>query len=376
MKKSFVLLIFCVAIISLISFDAASPEPPPPPDGDMVESYEQDPPLATHFYVQKLSTPVSGGNMIMTIEYADGWEMPDSLEIHLNLSESVWFHDDGETPDSVEGDRRYSGYIDEDINAFLSQIESLQNAIVDSGHFLSFEGHVGEFVPSDQLILFDFEAFNDLQPVEVDPNFFKAFICQDVKKEYSLFITDINVVESGAYTYDFKNATGNLDGNWTFGKLMANAANGTVSNRAFLKSFVKQWIQTTPSTVNGQSVGSRTNGVITYLIRPWLKTAYNDPNKYVTDLNWESLWDDASSQTGITDLALVRSAPFKLTAIVNRIDLRGNSAYSSLLLKNSGETRFIFTLLAPYANSSFYNAWDMPRHTDQCSGRTNDPPKR
>ena len=48
----------------------------------------------------------------------------------------------------------------------------------------------------------------------------------------------------------------------------------------------------------------------------------------------------------ITQETLLKNAPFKLSAIVNRIDVRGNAAYGSGL-NNSGETRFIFSLIAP-----------------------------
>src|SRR5690606_14440306 len=164
---------------------------------------------------------------------------------------------------------------------------------------------------------------------------------QDIKKQNSLFITDLAVVEDPARTYNFRDATGNMDGEWTFGSLMYNACNGTVPLKDFLKSFVKQWIQTTPALVNDQAVESRGDGALFYIISPWLKLAYNNPYLLVNNANWEMLWDDCD------EIALKRSAPFKLTAIVNRIDLRGSSAFFRNL-SNAGETRFIFTLLAPF----------------------------
>lgn len=111
--------------------------------------------------------------------------------------------------------------------------------------------------------------------------------------------------------------------------------------RGFMKSWVKQW--TNDQTVNGQTVKARKH-VLECLIAPWLKKAQNNSNLSVTLQNWESLWDATNSA------ALKQNAPFKLTAIVNRLDLRGNSAYNEAF-QNGGETRFIFTLINPFTGS-------------------------
>jgi hypothetical protein len=56
--------------------------------------------------------------------------------------------------------------------------------------------------------------------------------------------------------------------------------------------------------------------------------------------NWENIWNATPANN------IKINAPFKLTAIVNRIDLRANMAYTASVT-NSGETRFIFTLTNP-----------------------------
>ncbi|MEO5644922.1 MAG: hypothetical protein ABIQ40_07395 [Bacteroidia bacterium] len=121
---------------------------------------------------------------------------------------------------------------------------------------------------------------------------------------------------------------------------MNNIENNTHTDgvRGFLKEWVKQWVTT--QTVNTYSIAPRVFAMDN-LIRPWLRKANNNANLTVDLSNWEGIWN------GTTESALQNNAPFKLTAIVNRIDLRGNAAYTPSI-SNAGETRFIFTLINPY----------------------------
>jgi hypothetical protein len=86
-----------------------------------------------------------------------------------------------------------------------------------------------------------------------------------------------------------------------------------------------------------------------YLIGPWLIEANAVANEWtmthynnVSDPNiWKTDWDNTPEDS------LLKYAPFKLMAIVNRMDLKGNSGYTGSL-NNAGETRFIYTLVAPF----------------------------
>ncbi|MBS1690529.1 MAG: hypothetical protein JSS96_17485, partial [Bacteroidetes bacterium] len=129
-------------------------------------------------------------------------------------------------------------------------------------------------------------------------------------------------------------------GIYTFGTVMSNIANTGVTG-IHPKDLIKSWLKnyTIPVTVNGQTIGARPY-VIDFLIAPWLHKAGVSGTIDMT--NWESLWNAANENE------ILYNAPFKLTAIVNRIDLRGNSGYSPGL-HNTGETRFIFSLVDPYA---------------------------
>lgn len=78
--------------------------------------------------------------------------------------------------------------------------------------------------------------------------------------------------------------------------------------------------------------------------------------------NWEYMIDTFSA--GMAARFLIY-APFRLTAVVNRLDLRGNASYTSAM-SNTGETRFIYTLVNLYdeyddlSGSILYAAAGMP----------------
>lgn len=122
-----------------------------------------------------------------------------------------------------------------------------------------------------------------------------------VEPKKELFITDLSVVE------DPKRTTGY--GPWTFGTLMARMANGKDPSK-----FVLDWLKTwqTDQYVNGDVVKARKLG-IDHVIDIWPKL----PN-------------------GKLDLT---KAPFRLQAIVNRLDLRTPG--------NAGENRFVFSFVDP-----------------------------
>jgi hypothetical protein len=66
--------------------------------------------------------------------------------------------------------------------------------------------------------------------------------------------------------------------------------------------------------------------------------------------NWEYWWDL------LPEDLILKYAPFKLMAIVNRLDVRGSQVYGNGI-NNAGETRFIFTLINPLTG--------MPPHHDE-----------
>ena len=142
-------------------------------------------------------------------------------------------------------------------------------------------------------------------------------------------INDPRVVGDPTRTYDINTCIGNPHGIWTFGELMRQMASpnpGSIATDAEVSTFVLNWLSTwqVDQNVNGD-LAPWVENLETVLTAPWLRR---------------------SSLAGAPPGQLsMEQAPFKLQAIVNRIDLRGNSGYG---FGNAGEGRFIFRLLFPF----------------------------
>ena len=127
-------------------------------------------------------------------------------------------------------------------------------------------------------------------------------------------ITDPGVLTDATNTFNPCTNAGTKGGIWTFGHLireMANTPATGVTPEDFLKNWLNTW--TVPQTVNGDIITPR-------------------PQIAQILLNWQTL-------CGTGNPLDVDKAPFKLIAIVNRLDLGGSSAYG---FKNPGEGRFVF----------------------------------
>lgn len=128
--------------------------------------------------------------------------------------------------------------------------------------------------------------------------------CATVDASRELLINDTHVVEDPVRTTGL--------GAWTFGKLMTSMAGGQ-SASAFVRSWLETW--KTNQVVNGFTLPARPS-IQSLVITPWETASGVGPG-------------------GALDL---RKAPFRLLAIVNRVDLRN-------LPNNAGEGRFVFGVL-------------------------------
>ncbi|MBC7975626.1 MAG: hypothetical protein H7138_11650 [Myxococcales bacterium] len=161
----------------------------------------------------------------------------------------------------------------------------------------------------------------------------------------SLFITAPQVVLDPARTWDPCTGAGTQGGKWTFAHLMREMSIGSFQTpENFVKSWLTLWLNN--YSVNGDTVPSRTQ-MFNQVIQPWA-TASGVVATLVTDA------------FGVKSVNLVGGplnlniAPFRLNAIVNRIDLgetmNGPAGYSgqiTSLPKTPGELRFIFNVVQP-----------------------------
>ncbi len=355
------------AFAALVSFHSVQDSPDGgSPVGELnIASFENMPPLPRGFWIRKLPLPLSGEeNVEMRIGYyADPAiaAFPAIMPIYIyDAGNPILFYDDGSHGDSTSGDLIYTSHIAENIPALVNGIQAKEAVLDGKLPFSIAKGHTAELVTS--FPHFEVDVFNAGGSTPVSALLINPVDCEaSILKQNSLFITDLSVVEDPARTFNVFTSTGNPVGAWTFGTLMKNAANTAstgISAKAFLKSWVAHW--TADETVNGQIVGKR-HQVIDHIIRPWLlKCNPNIENVVsgctggpVTLANWACKWDHSS----ITEADLLKWAPFKLTAIVNRQDLAGNTSYARNV-SNAGETRFIFSLVNPITGK-------IPQHLSQ-----------
>lgn len=170
-------------------------------------------------------------------------------------------------------------------------------------------------------------ALND----EQDPNQAALWetITSEVNFQQALFITSLAVVNDRTRTYDACDTStqgkGTAGGRWTFGYIMRKLA-GSQNVSTFVKNWVNTWA--TDTTVNGFAVPKRAN--VAAILNTWPKLS-----------------------DGSLD---VDKAPFRLTAIVNRLDLASFSSTCTNSYgcsgQSSGEGRLVFNYYDPSACSS------------------------
>lgn len=156
----------------------------------------------------------------------------------------------------------------------------------------------------------------------------------------ALFITDPAVVQDPARTWDPCSGAGTRGGVWTFAHLMREMATSGTAPEDFVLSWLSLWLN--DYAVNGDVVSARAQ-MFAQVIEPWA-TASGATATLVTD---RSTRRSRVEIKGRLDLDI---APFRLVAIVNRIDRAAQSrdpGYYGSTTTNPGELRFVFTVVQP-----------------------------
>lgn len=358
-KAPFVGLVAILLAITLLSLVSSISNPP---------KFEQEPPIPLEIWVQKVQNPINGHELKLKVKFHDDIDQSE-VKLYRGSTFVCCVKDNGVAPDACANDKMFTACVNQNANDFLQDVLDRQQEVIAKGSVMKFTGHIGEIVNTSNLTLFDKKAFNNFKPVQINPLLFSSNECDDIndiQKHKSLFITELKVVEDPDRTYNLVTGNGNPIGAWTFGEMMKNMAGGMSQNPSQaeiieMNLFLKEWIKSLyrPYQLNGKTAEARNlTDVIHFIIDPWLKKATG--NSYAISItNWESFWDDIDTQSEME--SLLQHAPFKLTAIVNRLDLRGNSAYSATV-SNAGETRFVFSLIDPFtgqtpnhSNTAFVN---------------------
>ncbi|MFP5264094.1 MAG: hypothetical protein ACLGJB_19605 [Blastocatellia bacterium] len=267
-------------------------------------------------FIKRLKEGSPGGNALLILQFNDNKNIGKLLRINLNNRTTV-FRDDGTFGDEVAGDGRLSAIVNIDFSALTANQRRIKTLNTQAKAGMSvpvFDGRV--LVGEREMSLPLSEA--ELQPgqeVKLEPDATSSFIDPD----RSLIIRDPSVVEDPTRTFNPCTGVGTPMGKWTFGYLMQEMANQPLTGinpSAFTRQWLKHWENNL--VINGWGVPAR-QAVKNIVITPW---------------------EQASGGIGFPlDL---RIAPFRLLAIVNRIDLRGNSGYTT---NNAGEARFVFGVI-------------------------------
>jgi len=300
--------------------------------------FRLSPPVVEDFTVKKLTASTE----LVAVRFAADRRLGQTVTINPGESPVV-LHDDGLNGDEKAGDQVYSAVVPSDWDSLAAEQDRLLAELNRKKAPLTVPVFRGREVVSTQAINpAELARLRASGIIKLTP--FGTGGTLVVPNE-SLFITDTNVVDDPSRTFNPCTGAGTPMGKWTFGYLMTQMANEPVTG-VNPSDFVLNWLQTwlTPQTVNGFAVPARAN--IQGIINAWPKLA-----------------------DGRLDLA---RAPMKLSAIVNRIDLAGNSAYGVV---GGAEGRFVFTVIggggtnAPGTNACFPDSftvileYGVPKHT-------------
>ncbi len=284
------------------------------------------PPIAQALYVQPVTHPAGNARLLAHFdrEALAAAEVRPRSRLLLQLEKGpLVLRDDGRGGDEKAGDGIYTALTWFDFEAFLERIRTVEAQVAKFGKAAlppRFEGRalVGHRrLPTLEQVKKHLAAGEPVplvplgNPLTIDP-------------ERSLVIRDPAVVEDPTRTHDVCSG-GNPDGPWSFKRLVTEMANTPLTGVS-PEDFVRLWLATWESDqhINGWPVNQRAAAIRSLVIDPW-EARSGGPGQPL-DLNQH---------------------PFKLIAIVNRIDLRDNVAYGG---GSAGEGRFVFQVMDDACN--------------------------
>lgn len=282
---------------------------------------------ATAVSIQRLAKPTEFADtkIFVQLSGSDAKKLVNPQVLGAGDKDSpMVLRDDGLGGDLKAGDLVFTGLAFADIEGLKARAEA--EAAEPVKEVPVFVGRsVEKFVPA---VAFDFEGFMGGKVITLPGTPHLLFSLPKAQKD--LMITHTSVVRDLTRTYDPCTDTGAGLGPWSFGHLMTEMANEPVTG-INPSDFVEDWLST---WLISQVPGSAST---TVPARPIAQQLIDD-------------WRDASGGDTL-DLA---KAPFRLLAIVNRVDLAqrttGGGGYFGGLggdFLNGGEARFVFGLVLP-----------------------------
>lgn len=283
--------------------------------------YNEHVPAAEDVLVQRI--PNDNSHLLVMALYSYNQMRESSFSVNVN-GQNILLHDDGIGDDKVAGDGVFTTKLETDVNEFLSTAKRMDAEMKKSGPQPQFYNRMLVTPQNCSRGIYDTKLFENNQAVSIASLTDGTNDLIDSVRRNCIFITELSVVEDPSRTWNPCTQTGNIDGPWTFKTLMKNlaktSANSDPTDKA-LSDFVLNWLKNFQVTrvINQDTVPPRTM-INQKLIDPWLAKS-----------------KAAGAPTGQLDM---RFAPFKLTSIVNRFDIRERAAGIP-----AGEGRYTFCLI-------------------------------
>ncbi len=267
--------------------------------------------------------PSSATRGLIRARLAEG-ERATQLLLTGDDGKELALSDDGFNGDEKAGDGLFSGFGIVDLDEHRKtqeRIATFQKESTEPLTVATFQDR--ELVRETALVPLPSDIFAPGRPIPLP----STGIARAVVPNKSLIINHSSVVGDPTRTWDPCTNTGNPNGVWTFKHLMTEMANTAAPAPAFTERWLRQWLST--QTVNGRPVPAR-SAMATQILNAWPRLS-----------------------TGELDL---NRSPFKLVAIVNRLDLgRGNRGpYGT---SGAGELRFVFSVMNPTTCVRPYNGF-------------------
>lgn len=310
-RKSLLVLLTLAGLTFFLTLfvNACKQRSPVPGNIAVNTAWESSPPIARTIDIQRLENN-RDGNLLLTAYFGKGI-IKETFHAVMLGEEKMVLRDDGREGDTLAGDGRFSIVIKEDTAALFRELDRSSSRLREAKTITVFRNRTMELLPANREKLTEIARFKKGGILHIDPSVF-ALAADPALKDHSLTITTPAVVEDPARSFNPCTGVGNPAGAWAFARLVTEMANTPLTG-VQPKDFLLQWLQTwsADQSVNGDLIAKR----------PGISAIINA---------WQSL------SSGTFD---IKFAPFRLIAIVNRIDLRGNSGYG---FNNPGEGRFIF----------------------------------
>lgn len=281
---------------------------------------ERTPP-AEDVLVQKI--PGDNYHLLLMAVYSFGNYSGKSFTIDNN-GEQVVLRDDGLGFDKVAGDGIFTTKIFTDVNEFRKTALDMDAQMKKNGPGVQFYNRAIATPENCIMGQFDARLLDSNQPVSIGNLIGTGNELIDSVRRNCIFITDLAVVEDPERTWNPCTQTGNVDGAWTFKTIMKNLAKSSAQedpSDSALSEFVMRFLHNweVEREINGDVVPPRPL-ITEKVILPWLAKS-----------------EAAGAPAGQLDM---RFAPYKLTAIVNRFDIRERAAGIP-----AGEGRYTFCMI-------------------------------